>query len=322
MKKIMIILITALLFGYSCNKTDDEVVKNELYNPTTIIEKIIEYNVSNLGSGLNSVFISHIEDSLSRAEFSQAIIQPLRYLNEHNAYFFSATLNGYLIADPSMPDELGTSGINTQDINGKYFVRDMIDMARYSCTGWVDYSFLNMLSGEVENKRTMVKLIPEANWFIGSGYYESTTQIISEMNLIEFKDFMYKELVLTMADVLNNIYTNYPVSEEAFFGIMREMLNHIRFDDGDAGYFYAYTMDGVLIGYGLHPEMVGENMIDYQDATGAYVVRDKIALLEEQGEGYLDYYWENPASGEIQKKRSFSKLLPELDIYIGSGYYQ
>lgn len=305
----------------SCEKDNNTWVSENTWQPEIILEQTIQTNVEIMGTALNSVFITLLDDSVSRAEFTQTILQPLHYFESNEGFFFVETLNGYLIADPSLPDMLGTWRYNVQDINGVYLVRNMIDIARFATLGWTNYAFNNPATGLVEAKRSAVKLIPSANWFVASGYYESQVEAMSELTSTEYYDFMYRELVNTFAGVLVNLAQQYPPESDFFIDVAREMIHHARFGIDYSGYFFLYTMEGVIVAYGADAEMDGVDMINFQDVHGNYIVQYVIERLETAPSFYFDYDWENPTTGLIEHKRSYIKRLDDLNMYIGSGIY-
>ena len=320
---LLLLLASLLILTAACDETTNApcAEPQNTYSPEFVLEQTIQTNVENMGNALNSVFYTLLDDSLSRAEFTQDLFQDLHYFDAGTGYFFVETLDGYLIADPSLPDMLGEWRWEAQDENGVYFVQNMIDVARFNSMGWVNYSFTNPATGMVEAKHTAVKLIPSSDWFIASGYYESQVGELDDMATSEFNDFMYRQLVNTFAGMLSNMGQHYSPEGDFFLNAMREMVHHVRFGIDYSGYFFVYTMEGVNVAYGPDPSREGTDMIDFQDATGVYIVQQAIQMLEAEGEGYLDYVWENPVTGEVEPKRSYLKLIEPLDMYVGSGVY-
>lgn len=315
-------IIISMFLVFSCNKKDETPVQCEnIFQPEIILEQTIQTNVENMGTALNSVFITLIADSTERAHFAQTLLQPLTYFDSGEGFFFIESLNGYLIADHSLPDMLGSYRYDLQDVNGVYLVRDMIEVARYSSMGWVNYSFNNPITGFVEAKRSAVKLMPEPGWFIASGYYESQMNGVPVMTTSAFNDFMYRELVNTFAKVLSNLTQAYSPESDFFLAVTREMVHHMKFGIDYSGYFFVYNMEGIVVAHGATPSMEGTDMIDYQDANGVYVTREIIQMLEASGSCYIDYDWENPSTGTIELKHAYMKQVTGTNLWVGSGIY-
>ena len=86
--------------------------------------------------------------------------------------------------------------------------------------------------------------------------------------------------------------------------------------DGDL-YVFAADNNGVLVAHGFNPELIGSNSLDLTDADGKYFVREFIAV---QDEGWVDYKWKSPTTGEIQDKTSY--VVRAGDYVIGVGAYK
>ncbi|MBF0530035.1 MAG: cache domain-containing protein, partial [Deltaproteobacteria bacterium] len=100
-----------------------------------------------------------------------------------------------------------------------------------------------------------------------------------------------------------------------------DALRPIRFNNG-RGYYFATDFEGVEILFADHPEYEGKNILDLQDAKGAYVIRDMIDLTKREQEGFYKYYWSKPNSpGRDFPKIAFIKRFAPFNCFIGTGEY-
>lgn len=100
-----------------------------------------------------------------------------------------------------------------------------------------------------------------------------------------------------------------------------EALRPIRYLSGK-GYFFATAMDGVELLFADRPEIEGRNLLELSDPRGNFVIRDMIALVKKQGQGFYRYYWTKPGlKGRDFPKISFVKFCQPLDCLLGSGVY-
>ena len=79
-------------------------------------------------------------------------------------------VNLVLGANPKM------NGKNLWDIkspDGKYVVREFVDMVKTKGSGWVDYQWSNPESKKIENKTTYVTKVPGIDAMIGCGIYKN-----------------------------------------------------------------------------------------------------------------------------------------------------
>jgi PAS domain S-box-containing protein len=100
-----------------------------------------------------------------------------------------------------------------------------------------------------------------------------------------------------------------------------EALRPIRFNNG-RGYFFATHLSGIETLFADHPEYEGKNLLDLRDADGKYVVRDMIALVKQQKEGFIEYTWSKPnAPGKGFPKIAYIKYFEPFNWLIGTGEY-
>jgi cytochrome c len=79
---------------------------------------------------------------------------------------------GTWLVYPPRPAGEGQSVINVKDADGKFLVKDIIDVAEKSGEGWVEYRWLNPASNKIEPKLTFVKKIPSQDLITYIGIYK------------------------------------------------------------------------------------------------------------------------------------------------------
>ena len=87
------------------------------------------------------------------------------------------------------------------------------------------------------------------------------------------------------------------------------------------GEFYIFAEDfaGTELANGGQPEIVGQNLIDLEDANGVKILEVLIAAAK-QGSGWVSYVWDNPETGQEQAKRAYV-IKAGADWFVGSGMY-
>jgi len=89
-------------------------------------------------------------------------------------------------------------------------------------------------------------------------------------------------------------------------------------------YVWIGDLDGVFI---VHPQkkLVNQNQMLMQDPKGRYLVAEMIVKLKKNGEGWVAYWWPNPATNKLEPKCSYVKLaktpINGKKIYAGAGVY-
>ena len=101
-------------------------------------------------------------------------------------------------------------------------------------------------------------------------------------------------------------------------------LNEIMNDNGifkrGELYFYAYDFEGTVLSHGSESNLVGKNLIDFEDKSGFKLItalRDTAAT----GGGWVEYYWDNPVTNMMEKKLGYVTKLDDT-CWFGSGTYE
>jgi len=132
-----------------------------------------------------------------------------------------------------------------------------------------------------------------------------------------------KNIVNVTADIANNLYAEYKESmpQEQLQQIIVSALRKIKFE-GDIGYLFLLDLKGNTLIH-VDEKMVGTNILNIQDVKGKYIVKEFNKVLEQKGEGFVDYYWYIVSDDrkEMHYKISFVKLLDCYNWYIGAGEY-
>jgi signal transduction histidine kinase len=76
----------------------------------------------------------------------------------------------------------------------------------------------------------------------------------------------------------------------------------------------------VNIAHARQKNLQGQNLINYTDSRGKFVVRE-LSALAQAGGGYLEYYWIKPGETGEKKKLGYVEPIPNTDYFIGTGVY-
>jgi signal transduction histidine kinase len=120
---------------------------------------------------------------------------------------------------------------------------------------------------------------------------------------------------------LGGILSNYH-NETDRINLIRNFIDPVRFYSDQSGYFYVYDFNCVNIAHATQEDLQGQNLYNYQDSRGNYVIR-LLAAAAENGGDFVEYYWVNPASSSMreQRKIGYVELIPGTDYFIGTGVY-
>ncbi len=90
----------------------------------------------------------------------------------------------------------------------------------------------------------------------------------------------------------------------------------------DELYVNVIDLAGTWLIYPPMPSGEGRSVLEVKDATGKFLVRDIIKTALEQGEGWVEYRWLNPATKEVGPKVTYLKRVPDTDLIAYVGIYK
>ena len=315
----LILTLAGLTTFYSCN-CDECPAPSVQISQYTLDKTIVQTNTTNVATGFETVFSDLIPDSTNRAKFSHAFVDAARFYSDKSGYFFVETLDSFAWCVAHINHDLiGTSRINIQDQNNKFFIQDIVETVRYSGSGFVEYYKLNPATLVKERKLSFVTNIPSAQWFIGTGFYGDPPE--KYYDPIDAQKIVLMEVTNTMSNGIDGIFKNIYTTTDEQISFCRDFLDHIRFFDDGSGYFFINDFDGINIAHGADASHQGQNNYDLQDAHGAYIIRDMIDIAKNDGSGYYQYYWNNPATGKEETKVAYISRIPDTEYFIAAGFY-
>ncbi len=106
----------------------------------------------------------------------------------------------------------------------------------------------------------------------------------------------------------------------------KEILGHISFirfpnRGNEPGILFVRSYKGIVLASVSTPGLIGKDVSDMTDPDGINTHELFMNIVSESKGGFADYSWFNPASGKIEKKRSYILGIPELEWYIGGGFW-
>ena len=145
-------------------------------------------------------------------------------------------------------------------------------------------------------------------------------EVLEEAVRMDYDESIKEEVenAISVLDQYNAKYEAGEYSLEEAEKLAADMLREMRY--GEDGYFWADDTEGnniVLLGSATE----GTNRMETVDGNGYQMVKNVIAVGQEEGGGYSDYVF--PKSGETENspKRSYSKLYKPFGWVIGTGNY-
>lgn len=157
---------------------------------------------------VDEIYQTTADKSLA-AQYAYAFLNHYSWGNGRYVFSYDANTVDYRTHSLNM-EMIGQSANNSQDINGVYYARNIVSVAKRQETGFTEYAFTNPVTNKVENKITGAKFFAPLNMVIATGEYITTLQQAKKQNALA-------------------------------------MLNKARF--GDNGYFWVQDKNGVILSH-------------------------------------------------------------------------
>ena len=84
-------------------------------------------------------------------------------------YIFVLDTNGIMRAHGTKQELVGKNELQRKDSTGKFFTREMIELAKAKGSGWVEYQFVNPANQKLENKVAFAALVDDV--VVGCGAF-------------------------------------------------------------------------------------------------------------------------------------------------------
>jgi signal transduction histidine kinase len=157
---------------------------------------------------------------------------------------------------------------------------------------------------------------------------------ISVVSLISLKESMLQARTLEVKHLLETAYSAVVfyhnqaakglMTDDAAKAAARDTIRALHYDNGN--YFFIWTMDGVGVAHGSHPEWEGKHVLDSPDKDRLPVVSYMVARLIEkcrssEKEGVTTYRIQKPGLNTPVDKISYTRLFEPWGWSIGTGAY-
>ncbi len=214
-------------------------------------------------------------------------------------YVFVVGLDGIMYASGGASNVfVGKNVINLSDASGINVVRDMLDIAKTSDSGAIQYHWLNSFDHRVENTNTKFRKV--GKYLVCVGYYiHRATREEATALLERAVEFLKKSGSNAAYTAFNDPAGGFVIKDEYVFAIGLK--------------------DGKYRASGAAPYLTGADVRDMTDAAHKPIFKEMIAIARKNGGGTIDYVWRNPATNAIENKHSLIQRVG--DVLLGVGYY-
>ncbi len=146
----------------------------------------------------------------------------------------------------------------------------------------------------------------------------NTQAIAFEAELLASKKAELKNYLGLAYSAVKSAYDNTSIdttyAKQKAYNILKNM------EFGKDGYFFVYDYNGISIVHPRKPQLEGNNLFNFQDDNGKYLIRELIHQAKKGG-GYTAYLWDKPSGGKSIEKLGYSIGLDKWQWMIGTGLY-
>ncbi|WP_261883454.1 cache domain-containing protein [Vibrio pelagius] len=213
-------------------------------------------------------------------------------------YVFALGIDGQFLASGGSSMVLvGDSVLDTQDVYGNPFFREMITKAVHNGFGEVEYHWTNPTDRMGEPKTTFFERVGDV--IVAVGFYPERSSAAEAKRL----------LARAMTAIVES-----------------EQQSLAEFNDAEGSFvegdLYVFVMDmssGKLLAHGVSPELVGRSHNEILSPDDKPILTDMLNLARENGRGVYTYRWLNPLSSKVETKHTYYRVIDNK--LVGVGYY-
>ncbi|MEZ9909449.1 cache domain-containing protein [Vibrio sp. 10N.261.51.A3] len=213
-------------------------------------------------------------------------------------YVFALGIDGQFLASGGSSMVLvGDSVLDTQDVYGNPFFREMITKAVHKGFGEVKYHWTNPTDRMGEPKTTFFERVGDV--IVAVGYYPERSSAAEAKNLLA-------RAMTAIVESEQESLTEFNDAEGSFV-------------EGD---LYVFVMDmssGMLLAHGVSPELVGRSHDEILSPDDKPILTEMLNLAKENGRGVYTYRWLNPLSSKVETKHTYYRVIDNK--LVGVGYY-
>jgi len=229
---------------------------------------------------------------------------------QDDRYVFVLAADGNSVVYPPDPESEGLSFLGFQDLGGKPFGRQFLEVANSpEARGWVHYQWRkpNRSDRRPVWKSTYLIAVTAPSgqrYLVLSGLYEPQIE---------------RAFIVQQVDAAARLLQH---QGRSAFATLRDRRGPYFFHDT---YVFVDTSAGVEVLNPAFAEVEGRNILQLKDKNGKAMVRDYINLAMQQGSGWVEYYWPRPDASKLpEHKTTYVRRvqLPDGEVLIvGSGLY-
>lgn len=263
--------------------------------------------------------VQHVED----VGWEQAILdfETETKWRDGPIYLFGGDTEGVVIFNVSGATSPGDQRREVTDADGRQHVARMLYLVRVFGGGFSTYRFRNPDTEELELKVSYVHPVEERFndriGYIGAGYYPFAAPGTCHPEQVR------ASLVYTLKDAERFVNCAEIYLDQNGLRALHDLQHDARWNSGPTYLFLIDVETHIQIMSGALPALNGTDLSDLEDSTGFRYVEEGLRDAELYGEGVSYYEFPNPATGQVEPKMTYGRVVEigGFSYVLGTGLY-
>lgn len=141
--------------------------------------------------------------------------------------------------------------------------------------------------------------------------------VVRDRTMTKLEEFV--EIPFSLMDKYYNAYNNGEITEEEAKEKVFNIVDNARYNE--TGYFWIHGYDNKMIMHPISKDLIGNDVKDVKDTNGKSIFIEMTDIVNKDGKGFIEYYWDKPGSSNPQPKISFVKGFSKWNFIVGTGVY-
>jgi signal transduction histidine kinase len=313
----------SLLIFNACKEdsvTNVNTNSRELISAFEVNKQVLFLSVNTTTSGLSYYFKKNNCDEATQKNYTSVFIEDIRFFDNLSGYYYCYDTNMVCVAHPVLKSYIGQNHLEDVDSKGTKFAYIIRDSLRLNGSGYVEYYWKNQNSADHELKVVYFSIIKWTKLFIGADVFQDY-QKGWMLDSVGMKRELIRNIVHSTAKGFSSIFKHIISDSLQRIDFMKAYLDSLRFFNDRSGYFFVDDTNHFSVVFPTEKGFEGTSLYDYVDPKGNYPVRSMVEVIKQDGRGFVEYYFTNPATNKSEKKFVYVEKIEGTEYFIGTGVY-
>ena len=141
-------------------------------------------------------------------------------------------------------------------------------------------------------------------------------------NLLNYKKEQTQVLIDSAYSLVNHHFERFKqgeIDETTAKNAALSAIQSLRYDQSN--YFWINDLTPNMVLHPLKPELNGQDLRNFRDKADNRLFVEMVTVAQQQGEGYVSYFWSKPNETQAVEKISYVKQFAPWGWILGTGIY-